>query len=370
MAEGKKWDGDGVPLEDSNCAGIGTDEDKALRKSAASTEPAWAKAGQEEGIEVWRIENFKVVPWPKEWYGKFYKGDSYIVLVTHKVEDVLSHSIFFWLGENTSIDEMGTAAYKTVELDDFFDGEPTEHREVMGNESEQFVKLFKCMEYLEGGIDSAFTHTTPDTFQAKLLHVRRLKSGAIRVMEVPREREQLNNGDCFVLDAGTTIYSWYGSEASPFEKAAANNAAENIENRRAGKAKATTDVDAKFWELLGGEGPVKGKQEVTDEVGEMDFGEGVMYCLSNASGELLCKEVGRGDLKKEMLCSDDVMMVDAEKEVYLWVGKGAALAEKRNAFRTAMGYLKANGKSLKTPIHMFKEGSKISNSHWNKIFAN
>eukprot|EP00448_Togula_jolla_P026250 CAMPEP_0170650566 /NCGR_PEP_ID=MMETSP0224-20130122/45872_1 /TAXON_ID=285029 /ORGANISM="Togula jolla, Strain CCCM 725" /LENGTH=37 /DNA_ID= /DNA_START= /DNA_END= /DNA_ORIENTATION= len=31
---GKKWDGDGVPLADSNCAEIGSDADKAARKSA------------------------------------------------------------------------------------------------------------------------------------------------------------------------------------------------------------------------------------------------------------------------------------------------------------------------------------------------
>lgn len=32
------------------------------------------------GLEIWRIENFKPVPVPKDSYGKFFVGDSYIVL--------------------------------------------------------------------------------------------------------------------------------------------------------------------------------------------------------------------------------------------------------------------------------------------------
>ena len=32
------------------------------------------------GTEIWRIENFQPVPLPKSDHGKFYMGDSYIVL--------------------------------------------------------------------------------------------------------------------------------------------------------------------------------------------------------------------------------------------------------------------------------------------------
>ena len=69
------------------------------------------------------------MPWPSRDYGHFYNGDSYIVLETREAEEVdgikpdkLVHRIFFWLGLYTSIDAQGTAAYKTVELDDLFDG--------------------------------------------------------------------------------------------------------------------------------------------------------------------------------------------------------------------------------------------------------
>ncbi|KAK3716428.1 hypothetical protein QZH41_008757, partial [Actinostola sp. cb2023] len=61
-----------------------------------------------------------VTDWPKEDYGKFYNGDSYIILNTYKKDkdhDALLYDIHFWIGKHSTQDEYGTAAYKTVELD-------------------------------------------------------------------------------------------------------------------------------------------------------------------------------------------------------------------------------------------------------------
>ena len=39
-------------------------DDRALRKAAAQAEPAWRGCGQRPGLQIWRVEQFKVVPWP------------------------------------------------------------------------------------------------------------------------------------------------------------------------------------------------------------------------------------------------------------------------------------------------------------------
>ena len=59
-------------------------------------------------------------------------------------------------------------------------------------------------------------------------------------------------------------------------------------------------------------------------------GEGVLYKLSDASGGLSISEVARGDLKKDMLSSDDVYMVDLSPgaEVIIWVGSAASQKER------------------------------------------
>ena len=42
----------------------------------------------------------------------------------------LSYDVHFWIGRHSSQDEYGTAAYKTVELDDKLGGRAVQHREV------------------------------------------------------------------------------------------------------------------------------------------------------------------------------------------------------------------------------------------------
>ena len=45
-----------------------------------------AHVGQADGITIWRIENMAPVEQPKDTYGKFFAGDSYIVLNRFEVK--------------------------------------------------------------------------------------------------------------------------------------------------------------------------------------------------------------------------------------------------------------------------------------------
>jgi gelsolin len=253
-------------IKDTNVENIGSAEDKAVRKAAAAHEPAWEGVGQTPGVKVWRIEQFTVHAIPEDEYGSFSEGDSYIVLNTKKEpdSDKLLHDIHFFIGKDSTPDEYGSAAYKTVELDDLLDQEPIQHREHQvedGGPSDAFKALFpNGITYKEGGVVSGFRHVEKKAYDAKLWQIRYAKehkTGEKKLQRIrcPLKTKNLIPGDSFVLDCTNAIYVLDGPQAAAMEKREANLMAEHIENERDGKVQATHDIDDDFWACLEGDKP-------------------------------------------------------------------------------------------------------------------
>jgi len=360
-----------IKLEESNIANYGSKDHHDLKTASAKTEEAWKGCGQKPGVEIWRIEKFKVVPWPKDQYGSFYTGDAYIVLHTYKKEgkDALAYNIHFWLGAECSQDEQGTAAYKTVELDDLFGDLPVQYREVQGSESNEFLTLFKTIHLLKGGIESGFNKVKPTEYKPKLLHIKGVKDH-VRVSEVPLEWKSLNNGDVFVLDNGLELFVWNGAKGGIFEKRKSQDVVNDIREKRQGKAKITIldgleDHDT-FWKILGGK-PTKDQlpKETPDDEKAKTFTKS-LWRLSDATGDLKLSEVANGSFKKSQLDKDDVFLVDAGDVLFVWVGSGTTKKEKANAIQYAALYLKHHGRPYGTPISRVVEGQENA-SFWKQF---
>jgi len=102
---------------------------------------------------------------------------------------------------------------------------------------------------------------------------------------------------------------------------------------------------------------------------KQQHGQPRLYQISNESGALQFTQKQVGNLTHSMLISDDVMLVDALGEIFLWVGSGANYVERRSAFGFGIQYLRENDKPTKTPIHTFKEGLPINNEIWAQLFG-
>ena len=85
-------------------------------------------------------------------------------------------------------------------------------------------------------------------------------------------------------------------------------------------------------------------------------------------GSMTISEVGRGDLKRSMLASEDVYVVDVESQLLVWVGSKASEKERAAAFNTASAYLKQSGKPITTPVAVLKEANALRNATFKKIF--
>ena len=212
-----------VDWQDTNMSLFGSDIEKKCKAAAADSEPQWDDAGVKPGLQVWRIEQFRVKPWPKSKYGRFHAGDSYIILNTYVKEpdvnpDKLAWDVHFWIGSESTQDEYGTAAYKTVELDDKLDGAAIQHREVQEAESELFLGYFggKLM-YLSGGAASGFKSVEAESRPTRLFQVKG-RANNMLLKEVKVRRDAMNSGDVFILDSEEGIWQWSGKESNAHER--------------------------------------------------------------------------------------------------------------------------------------------------------
>lgn len=347
-------------IADTNCALLGSELERKVKEAAAQGEPAWKGKGEAPGLDVWRVEKFQIVPWPQQQYGEFYDGDSYIVLHTTKSAsggDALRWDIYFWLGSYTTQDEAGTAAYKTVELDDVFHGAAVQHREVQGQESTAFLKLFGGkITILNGGIESGFKHVEAGSAgrhknMPRMYHVAGPTMRTVRVTQLPSlDRKWLAEEDSFIVDDGDrTVYFFQGKACSPGEASNAalhaNGMADAKDNGSKCVRVTSDDAPDAFWTALGGKGPVADKVDPSLGLGPQTDVKAIEKVDSmllqivgdDPTAECTTSVVAAGDdaLKGAKLAEDScyALIVPKTAKATCWIG-GKAPAEKR---RAAMG---------------------------------
>ncbi|KAL1745792.1 fragmin60 [Schizophyllum fasciatum] len=337
-------------IEDTNIALLGSDLEKRVREHAGDAEPAWATADLDQlGTRIWRIEQFQVVEWPQDRYGAFFDGDSYIILHTYKKDpssDAVAYDLHFWLGKNTSQDEAGTAAYKTVELDDYLHGLPVQYREVQDLESARLLSYFPRFMVLHGGAASGFRHVVdappPDVrrlYRIQLFRGEGDSTGAphLLVREVPAEADLLIAGDAYVLDMGTRVWQLNTRASAGLEKFRAAAFARELVDARGGQSDLTVYDEGGpgagvFLSEFGEGTTLRAPEE------EASSPEPTLYRLSDASGDVTFEQIE--PVSASTLHTDDAFLLDCAPEaVFVWIGKGASLRERRLAGQYAQRFL-------------------------------
>merc|ERR1711973_837849 len=353
LVKPKKYD-----WKDSNLALFGSDLEKNIKRESAEGEPAWHGSGQKVGTQIWRIVKFKVDHWPEEDYGKFYSGDSYIILHTYKKDPdsaELDYDVHFWIGKYSTQDEYGTAAYKTVELDHYHGDKPVQHREVMGNESNRFKSYFKTIQLLKGGADSGFNKVTPEEYKPRLLRCQKVSRTSCTLTEVGFYKESFNPNDVFIVDQGTVVYQINGRRAAPMEKHMAAVELQKLENDRNGRAKGIScnEESADGRKVINGlPHSTKGPKRASSKPAFTR----TLFRLSDAGGHLKLEEVAKGNaVARGILDSADVFILDTGCHCFVWVGCDASVDERHKSMQYAHNYLMKTEHAL-VPISVIIEG--------------
>jgi hypothetical protein len=304
-----------------------------------TTEQTFLDLPETPTFNVWRIENFRPVPWPD--FGSFYTGDSYIVLKAAFVgtSQRVARDIYYWIGAESTQDEYGAAAIKAIELDDRFGGEPTQHREVQYHESAEFVKLFESyggVSYLSGGVTSGFKAVD----RSKGVHLYQVKGQRSPVLlQVPASGASLNQGDAFILTSDTAIFLWIGATANIKEKAKAAAVVDVLKNKFKGVPVTRLERGAtspEFWALLGGEVPIPASGPPDDDVEAANVKK--LYKVNGDDFTL----VAEGAAVTPALLKTDLFVILRGEIVLVFFGKGAKAA-KKNGIDLGVKFLAKQG---------------------------
>ncbi|XP_065344773.1 villin-1-like [Cloeon dipterum] len=353
--------------------------------NAGNVDPAFASIPRNStGLHIWRIENLKVVALPRDQYGQFSEGDSYIVYAASEygkpatadmkpspVKGNPEIHLHFWLGLETSQDEAGVAAYKTVELDDLLGGGPVQHREIQGQESSRFQAYFpKGMRLMKGGVSSGFKKVT-DTFTPRLYRVKGRRSPVMTEMAAISWKH-FNSGDCFIIDTKDIVFVWTGKKANNMEKLSAAKMAQQLKTEHEatgvvfieeGQELALPDVERKILSLYLDPKAARSEiAEATEDANDAAVETAArqqlrLYHCSDESGTLKVTEVKTGPLSQSDLSSTDSYIVDnGANGIWVWVGKRASPKERVEAMRNAHGFVKKKGYPSHTAVTRVIDG--------------
>ncbi|KAG9142016.1 hypothetical protein Leryth_009373 [Lithospermum erythrorhizon] len=323
---------------------------------------AFQGAGAKPGLEIWCVDNGRLVLVPRSSCGKFYSGNAYLILYTSLLKDgTPQHDIHYWLGSNGNELDSRLASDKALELDAALGSHAVQYQEVQGQETEKFLSYFKpCIIPVEGFF-SARTQNggsrkyEPTLFTCKGHHVAHVK-------EVIFARSSLNHNDVFILDTENKLFLFCGCNSSIQERAKALEVVQFLkESKHNGSCDIATIDDGKFvgdsdvgefWSFFGGYAPIP--KDVPASLQEHGNCSTVKLFWITTQGKLC--QTGSDIVSKEVLHSSKCYLVDCDTQLFVWMGRNTSVTERKTSLTTVENFLRSQEKSAVTPLTFLTEG--------------
>uniref|UniRef100_A0A0C9S493 TSA: Wollemia nobilis Ref_Wollemi_Transcript_25648_3389 transcribed RNA sequence n=1 Tax=Wollemia nobilis TaxID=56998 RepID=A0A0C9S493_9CONI len=323
----------------------------------------------EEGgkLEVWHVNNNSRTPVPKEDIGKFYSEDCYITLYTYHTEDRREdYFLCLWLGQQSTEEDRTTAARLTNSMANSLKGRPVQGHIVQGKEPPQFISLFANMVILNGRMnvcntkenqEKGSTDETNNGDCVMLLQICGTAHHNTKAIQVDPVAASLDSTCCFLLQSGTSLFTWHGNATTIEQQKSAARFADFLKPGTTSKAVKEGTEPAAFWNALGG------RQSYISQKGSQETSEDPhLYACEFEKGTLKFSEVF--NFSQDDLLTEDIMVLDTRNEVFAWVGQHVDAKLKQQSFEIGQKYMERatlfEGLSQDAPLYKVTEGNESS----------
>ncbi|XP_041029402.1 supervillin-like isoform X4 [Carcharodon carcharias] len=310
------------------------------------------------GVEIWHVQEFDHSELPRESYGQFHEGDTYVIQWKYTISSLVAKrqrpdqlssagpgkersAYFFWQGRLSSISGKGTSALTTVEL-----GKDRESQVLVsqGKEPPCFLQLFQGGMITHSGRRHNIRSSQAGLWRLYIVQGEVAMEGSL--LEVACECRSLRSRGSLVLvnTQQGLIYLWHGCKVQASVREVGRTTANHIKERPPQELGlwSRTDVTVceleegsehpEFWRALG-----QRNRKVYDcmlqDPGKYNFTVR-LFRLTASSGEFTVTEqfsptrITSGIMAmpflQEDLCSvpqPALFLIDSHLEVYLWQGR-------------------------------------------------
>ncbi|KAG3279623.1 villin like, transcript variant X2 [Ictidomys tridecemlineatus] len=321
-------------------------------------------------LQIWIIENLKMVPVPEKAYGNFFEKHCYIILHvprSKKATQEASSDLHYWIGKEASTEAQGAASTFVQHLQEELGDRTVQHREVQGHESECFHSYFHPgVIYRKGGLASDVKHVDTNMYHIqRLLHIKARKH--VSATEVELSWNSFNKGDIFLLDLGMVMIQWNGSKTSISEKSRGLVLTCSIRDReRGGRAQIgivddgveVTDPTHIMEAVLGCRVSNLHAAMPTRSINQLQKANVRLYHVYEKGKDLVIQELATRPLTQDLLQEEDCYILDQGGfKIYLWQGRMSNVEEKKAAFSRAVGFIQAKGYPTYTNVEVVNEGA-------------
>uniref|UniRef100_A0A8C1ZNW5 Supervillin a n=1 Tax=Cyprinus carpio TaxID=7962 RepID=A0A8C1ZNW5_CYPCA len=306
-------------------------------------------------VEVWHILEFDYSRLPKQSIGQFHEGDTYVVKWKYMISTAVGKRLhseriigpgkekccyFFWQGRNSTVNEKGTSALMTVELDE---ERGAQVQVQQGKEPPCFLQCFNGGMIVHAGKREEEEENAQNDW--RLYCVRGEKPIEGHLLEVVCHCSSLRSRTSMILlnIPKASMYLWHGCKAQMHTRDVGRTAANKIKEQcplEAGLHSSSKvsiqecDEGAEpqgFWEALGRRDR-KAYDCMLQDPGKFNFTPR-LFQLSSTSGEFVAVEFVYPSREPNLVNSmpflqEDLytatqpalFLVDNHHEVYLWQG--------------------------------------------------
>ncbi|KAL1195728.1 Villin-1 [Cardamine amara subsp. amara] len=313
-------------------------------------------------LKVWRVDGDEVSLLSIPDQTKLFSGDCYIVQYKYTHNERNEYLLYVWIGCESMQQDRADAISNASGIVASTKGESVMCHVYQGNEPARFFPMFQSLVVFEGGLSRQYKMFLEEKLdrdeistekKASLFRVQGTSSRNMQATQVNLAATSLNSSYCYILQNGASAFTWIGNLSSNSDHDVLDSMLYFLDTSSQPISIREGNEPDTFWDLLGGKSEYPKEKEMRKQIEEPH-----LFTCSCSSDVLKVKEIY--NFVQDDLTTEDVLLLDCQSEVYVWIGLNSKIKSKQQALTLGLKFLEMDileeGLTAKTPVYVVTEG--------------